>query len=359
MKQYFNIYSLKESLIVSIFLSLPLYLIHFGIDFKLLNTIIVIFGLYLFYKANLNSYSLIGFFTSIFWLWWIGMSFRYYNLTYLIPFIIIGIGIFYSLIFFMLSKIKYKIISLLIFIFGFGYISPFGFNWFRYDALLPHTYFYNKSPINPAPLKIKVITTHIPQNLKWKKEYIIKEINDNFNYINKAIKKKYEVVILPESAFPLALNLYPNLIKELKQLSKKIVIITGALSYQYKNYYNSTYLFKNGKFKIYNKHILVPFGEYIPIPCCKKFFNKIFFDGAEDYIASNNFASYKIKHIKFLNAICYEATIEKLYKQKGKYIIAISNNAWFRDSIEATLQKLLIEYYSLKYNKYVYHSRNL
>ncbi|RUM58099.1 MAG: hypothetical protein DSY40_00115, partial [Nautilia sp.] len=85
MKQYFNIYSLKESLIVSIFLSLPLYLIHFGIDFKLLNTFIVITGIILFYKANIKSYPLIGFFTSIFWLWWIAMSFRYYNLTYLIP----------------------------------------------------------------------------------------------------------------------------------------------------------------------------------------------------------------------------------------------------------------------------------
>jgi len=359
MKQYFNIYSLKESLIVSIFLSLPLYLIHFGIDFKLLNTFIVITGIILFYKANIKSYPLIGFFTSIFWLWWIAMSFRYYNLTYLIPFIIIGIGLFYAFIFWLLTFLRYKIVIILVFIFGFGYLSPFGFNWFRYDVLFPHTYFYNKISAKPAPLKIKVITTHIPQNLKWEKKYINKEIKNNFSYIYQAIKDRYEIVILPESTFPLPLNLYPNLIKKLQKLSKKIVIVTGALNYENKNFYNSTYVFQNGKFKIYNKHILVPFGEYIPISCCKKFLNKIFFDGAEDYIASDNFASYKIKNIKFLNAICYEATIEKLYQEKGKYIIAMSNNAWFRNSIEPTLQQLLIEYYSLKYNKYVYHSRNL
>jgi apolipoprotein N-acyltransferase len=359
MKQYFNIYLLKESLIVSIFLSLPLYLIHFGIDFKFLNTIIIIIALFLFYKADIKSYPLIGFFTSIFWLWWIAMSFRYYGLTYLIPFIILGIGIFYGLVFWLLTFLRYKLIIILIFVFGFGYISPFGFNWFRYDVLLPHTYFYNKTPIQPAPLKIKIVTTHTPQNLKWEKEYIYKEIDDNFKNIDEAIKQKYEVVILPETVFPLPLNLYTDLMQILKKLSKKIVIVTGALSYQNKTYYNSTYVFKNGKYKIYNKHILVPFGEYIPIPCCKKFFNKIFFDGAEDYKASPTFVSYEIKGVKFLNAICYEATIEQLYKEKGKYIIAMSNDAWFVPSIETTLQKLLIEYYSLKYNKYVYHSRNL
>jgi len=359
MKQYFNIYLLKESLIVAIFLSLPLYLIHFGIDFKFLNTIIIIFALFLFYKADIKSYPLIGFWTSIFWLWWMAMSFRYYDLTYLIPFIIIAIGIFYGIIFWLLTFLRYKILIILIFVFGFGYVSPFGFNWFRFDILLPHTYFYNKTPIKPAPLKIKVVTTHTPQNLKWEKKYIPQEIDNSFKEINKAIKQKYEVVILPESIFPLSLNLYPSLLKELKILSQKIVIVTGALSYKNKNYYNSTYVFQNGNYQIYNKHILVPFGEYIPIPCCKKFLNKIFFDGAEDYQASPNFASYKIKNINFLNAICYEATIEKIYQEKGKYIIAMSNDAWFRNSIEATLQKLLIEYYSLKYNKFVYHSRNL
>jgi len=359
MKQYFNIYLLKESLIVSIFLSLPLYLIHFGIDFKLTNTIIIVFALFLFFKTNIKSYPLIGFFTSIFWLWWIAMSFRYYNLTYLIPFVIVGIGLFYGVIFWLFTFLKYKLIIILIFLFGMQYISPFGFNWFRYDVLLPHTYFYNKTPIKPAPLKIKIVNTHIPQNLKWTKKYIYTEINSNFMKINQAIKEKYEVIILPETVFSLPLNLYPKLIEKLNKLSKKITIVTGALSYQNKAYYNSTYLFANGNFKIYNKHILVPFGEYIPLPCCKKLLNKIFFDGADDYKASPNFASYKIKGIKFLNAICYEATIEKLYQEKGKYIIAMSNNAWFIPSIEPTLQKLLIEYYSLKYNKYVYHSRTL
>ena len=359
MKRYFNTYYLKSSLIISLFLSLPLYFIHFGIDNKALNSIFILIGFYFFYKADLKIYPLVGFFISIFWLWWIGLSFRYYGLSFIIPFVIIAIGLFYGIIFYLLTFLRYKILIILFFIFGLQFIKPFGFDWFRYDVLLSHTYFYiqNKS-IPPAPLKIKIIHTKIPQDKKWDKTFIPIEIENNFKYINKAIEENYEVVVLPETAFPLPLDKYKKILEKLQNLSKKITIITGALSYQNNKYYNSTYLFQNGKFKIFNKHILVPFGEYIPISCCKNLINKIFFNGASDYHPASNFSTYKIKGITFLNAICYEVTNENLYKQKPKYIIAISNNAWFYPSIEETLQKLLIEFYSKKYNKFVYHSIN-
>ena len=359
MKRYFNTYYIKNGLIIAIFLSLPLYLIHFDIDNKIINSILLIVSIYIFYKNDIKTYPWIGFFTSIFWLWWISLSFRYYGLSFLIPFIILGIGVFYWIIFYLLTFLRFKILIIAFFIFGLQFIKPFGFDWFRYDILLPHTYFYiSNTPIKPAPIKIKIINTKIPQNKKWDRKFIPIEIDNNFKYIQNAIDKNYDVVVLPETAFPIPLDRYPKMIKYLQNLSQKIIIITGALSYQKNKYYNSTYLFENKKIKIFNKHILVPFGEYIPLPCCKKLLNKIFFNGADDFIPAPNFSTYKIKNIQFLNAICYEVTNENLYKQKPKYIIAISNNAWFYPSIEETLQKLLIEFYSHKYKKYVYHAIN-
>jgi apolipoprotein N-acyltransferase len=357
MKCYFNTYYIKLGLIISLFLSLPIYLIHFGIDNKLLNSIVIIIGFIIIYKNDKKATPWIGFFMSIFWLWWISLSFRYYNLSILIPFIIFGIGVFYWFIFYIISFLP-KIFVILFIIFGIGYIKPFGFNWFDFKYILPHTYFYiPNQPQKPSTLKIKTIHTHIPQDKKWDKNFIPIEIQNNFSYIKKAIKK-YEVIVLPESVFPIPINQYPKILNKLKNLSKQITIITGALEYKNNKYYNSTYLFKNGKVFIYHKHILVPFGEYIPIECCKTTINKIFFNGANDYTAEKDFNSYKIKNIKFLNAICYEVTNEKLYKKSPKYIIAMSNNAWFKPSIEITLQKMIIEYYSSKYKKYVYHSVN-
>jgi apolipoprotein N-acyltransferase len=41
-----------------------------------------------------------------------------------------------------------------------------------------------------------------------------------------------------------------------------------------------------------------------------------------------------------------------------RYVIAISNNAWFAPSIEPTLQNLLMRYYARKNGAVIYHSAN-
>jgi apolipoprotein N-acyltransferase len=40
-------------------------------------------------------------------------------------------------------------------------------------------------------------------------------------------------------------------------------------------------------------------------------------------------------------------------------MIVLSNNGWFTPSIEPTLQKLLLQYYSKKYGTTIYHSVNM
>jgi len=272
----------------------------------------------------------------------------------------------------------------------YNFIHPFTFDWFKPEILIINTftaplkitflifmlgvYFIDKKILaglfliflsflyHPKPpampkLKIHLISTYIPENKKWQINYIPTEIENNINYIKNSIGK-YNVVVLPESAFPLFLNMDYKLMKTLKKLSQKITIVTGALYYKNKYFYNSTYIFENGKVTILSKHVLVPFGEYIPIPFFKKEINKIFFGGASDYHTSKHFGIYTIKNYKFINAICYEATIEKLYTLKPKYIIAITNDAWFIPSIEPILQRLLIRIYATKYQKIVFHSIN-
>ena len=400
-RRYFN----TNSLIVAIILSIPIYLEYFNFKLTFINTFFLILGFFLFFNSK-HSFFQTGFFLGIFLFYWIGLSFRYYNLTWLIPFIILLIGIGYGLIFFILNKF-FKIFKFSIFhfpfstllwilflTFGFDYVRPFTFDWFKPEIFIVNTYFglskfailsffigtyllkdkkliaclilsisillyfYQKPHINMPKLKIKVVSTFVPQNKKWKKTYIPLEIKNNFKIINQAIKEKKDVVILPESAFPIFLNLYPDLMQRLINLSSKITIITGALHYKNKKFYNSTYVFENGNIKIIDKHILVPFGEYIPIPIFQKEINEIFFNGASDYKTAKNFGIFAIKSYKFINAICYEATIENLYKLKPKYIIALSNDAWFMPSIMPIIQKRLIKLYSYKYKKLVFHSIN-
>ncbi|WP_201337428.1 MULTISPECIES: apolipoprotein N-acyltransferase [unclassified Nitratiruptor] len=348
----------------------------------------------------------IGFFIGVIWFWWIALSFRYYDLTWMIPLVIIAIGLVYGIIF----KIAEAIGSLLqrafswqiypytnaLFLFLVSYIHPFNFNWYIPELALLHTPFgvdklsfglilivllllslcsflaaliaallltaalhhYTPQPI--APLKISLVTTHVPQDKKWKAAYRKKIIETNLQAINNAIAKKYDVVVLPESAFPLFLDYNTPLLLKLLQLSHKIAIVTGALHAEGQKIFNSTFVFHKGRFIILDKVILVPFGEEIPLPKpLAKWVNNLFFDGASDYSAAKTPQTYTIKGVTFTNAICYEATHPLIYHTSTPYIIAISNNAWFIPSYEPLLQNLIIKYYATIYKKVVYHATNI
>lgn len=366
--------------------------------FKILFTINLFLAFFYLFHSEHKWFGS-GFLIGLFWFWWIGLSFRYYNLAWMILIVILIVSFIYGFIFYLIGKI-YEILKdevvkkfflVLVFVFGFDYISLFTFDWLKSDVLFINSIFgvekvaiflvifaiafYKKlryvsfllliiaifiksTSIKEPKLDIYVASTNIKQDKKWDKRFLFSQIKNNFNIINRAIKLKKDVVILPESAFPMFLNLYPKLIDKLKNLSKKIVIITGALHLKNGKFYNSTYIFQNSKLIILDKHKLVPFGEYIPIPFFQKEINEFFFNGASDYEVSKNFGVFNIKGYDFINAICYEATLKELYKLKPHYIVALSNVAWFMPSIMPSLQQMIIKIYAKKYKKIVYHSIN-
>ncbi|GAX87045.1 apolipoprotein N-acyltransferase [Lebetimonas natsushimae] len=400
-RRYFN----TNSLIVATFVSLPIYLNFFLLKFgstdnfltEFIFTFLLLLALFVFFYKK-HSFFQTGFFIGIFWFYWIGLSFRFYNLTFLIPFVILIIGLFYGSVFWLIKKIESfiknvylkKIYYILIFTFAFDYLTPFTFDWLKPEILFVNSFygvdkitlfivffsilfyeidkkfllllfiplFFISKPPDLPDLRIYLASTDIPQKLKWQKRYISFEIENNFKLINKAMKRNFDVVVLPESAFPLFLNLHKDLMDKLKNLSFKIIIVTGALHYKNKKYFNSTYVFDKGKVKILDKHLLVPFGEYIPVPFFEKEINHIFFGDSSDYSTSKNFGEFEIKNYKFINAICYELTSEDLYKLKPNYVIGMSNLAWFKPSVIPSLQEMLIKIYARKYKKIVFHSIN-
>ena len=233
----------------------------------------------------------------------------------------------------------------------------------RYVALLGILLAINPNPNHKLPLpkqSIYLSALNTPQDLKWEDSYRDKSIDINLAIINDAIDKKYDIVLLSESAFALFLNQEPYIMQILKDLSHKISIVTGGLYYDGKDSYNSTYYIIDGEVQIANKVVLVPFGEEIPLPkFISTFINKIVYDGAEDYIAAENPTEVDIHGEVFRNAICYEATREELFVGDPKFMLAISNNAWFTPSIEPTLQKLLLRYFSRVHNTVIYHSATM
>lgn len=393
----FNKTIIIKGLLTAILLSCFIYLSHFKIEIKLLNSILGLASIYMLLTIPRLSLVIAGFFTGILWFYWIAFSFVYYELSYLIPFITISFGLVMALLFFLIDFIKKPIFRAFA-IFALTYIEPFSFNWFKLELLFIDSYFntsklafaliiismffltrklkykplaivfllfaidYSKPiEIKEPKLKIYMSKLNISQNLKWSNKNRLNIIDRNIDEINNAIDKGYDLVILPETAFPLILNKNQFLMEFLKKKSIKIDIITGAMSSDKNGYYNSTFHFSNTKVKIANKVVLVPFGEEIPLPkILTDLINKIFFDGAQDYSKATLPTDFNIKGYNFRNAICYEATTDEIFQNlnKTKYIIAISNNAWFMPSIEPTIQKLLMKYYAKKYGVIIYHIVN-
>ena len=396
-RDYSNKNFIIKGFISSILLSSFIYLSYFNIEIKFLNTIVALFALYFLLIIPKKALFISGFMTGILWCWWMAVSLQYYDLVYLTPVILICIGIVFGLIFYffaLFDRLTFRILA----IFAFTFFAPFGFNWMKFELIFIDSYigidklsfilvlisfyfiiklkrfkilgiipllfalsFPKGHYIQNPNAKIYMPQMNVNQNLRWDKRYKPTLEQQNFDEINYARSQNKDLVVLPETAFTTPLNRNEILFQKLKELSTKIDIITGAIYIENDQIYNASYHFSNGVVQIAKKVVLVPFGEEIPFPkFLVDFINDIFYNGAQDYSKASKATDFTIKGEKFRNAICYEATTDKIFENLGntEYMIAISNNAWFTPSIEPILQHLLLKYYSKKYDVNIYHIAN-
>ena len=388
-------YDLIYGVITALLFSSFIYLEHFGFTVKILNTLFGVISLALFLYSPKRAILIAGFLIGLLWFYWIGYSFKYQGVGYMAPIITVAFSVIYMLFFGILALTNKTYIRAIL-LFGLSFFEPFDFNWLQIELLFVDSYIgvfkyqlllvltaltlpiYIKKQFTYIPLtliifalsfqtpiqedsnlKIRLVSTDIKQDKKWRRETLSPTIKLLFKEIKDSINSGYDVVVLPESVFPVYMNKNPKLLDTLLIFSKEITIVVGSLLKENGNSYNVTYLFQDGKYKVAKKLVLVPFGEYIPLPkFAQKIINDTFFSGASDFKTATEPTDFVIKGEKFRNAICYEATCAEIYEGDVKFVIATSNNAWFAPSIEPTLQKLLMRFYARKKGTTIYHSAN-
>ena len=420
-RRYLSTFVLTRGLLTALLLSAFTYLDHWGFSALWLNSILGIAALWLLLSSDRYVWTATGFFTGIFWFWWIALSFNHYHMPWAIPIVVIVMGLLYALLFWAIAYLAEKITSVFdkgattqhkpsfllpapysllpLSLKAFGllslsYIHPFGFDWFKPELLFVESWFciqkwqfaailaglvltlWRKqyaylllllAALQPPgtaetdlPEDIQIVSTHTSVEEKWDKALHPRQFNTLFSAIDKAIDANKSLVILPESVFPVYLRRSASLMQALEERAEKISIVAGGLYWDGKNPRNSTYIFTDGTVQIANKVLLVPFGESNPLPdFLSDWVNRVFYDGAVDYKADNNVTDYAVNGTTYRNAICFEATSEKLYEGRPEQMIVLSNNGWFTPSIEPTLQKLLLQYYSRKYGTTIYHAVNM
>ncbi len=373
---------------------------YFGLGFA-------VFALFLLLKSHRNIWFWAGFFTAILWFYWISFSLIYYGFWYLMVFEIAIIAAIYGVIFYLAGFFENTIWRVLG-LFAISFIHPFGFNWFNLSLIFIDTFFEPsavllalligalavwaqfgwragviatisfiaisvatnilKTPIiSPVlPFQTTLAATDTPQSQKWDNAHKKQFHASYLKMIDKAILDGSRLVILPETAFALYIEHDISLLNELLNRSHKIAILAGSLRFEKDNkaIFNSAFLFDKGEAKSFDKHILVPFGEEIPLPAkLKKRINDLFFGGAADFMAADKPSSFRLDGALIRPAICYEASKDELFSGDGdnktpKTMLAISNNAWFVPSTQSTLQLKLLKYYAQRYQTTIYHTTN-
>lgn len=364
----------------------------------LVNLGFALFGLAFLLTQKKEVFFWSGFFIGIFWFYWISFSFIHYGFSYLLPFAVFGVALVYGFLFWIAAIFHHNIFLKggLLFLVT-SYIHPFGFNWLDFRLLLINTPLFpthlslglfillcavltckryyklfslpllaillyllpQDRAIEQLPFSFELTQTNIKQGDKWKEELRALHVKKSLELIDSAKDMKKRAIILPESAFPLYLNQVRNVVEILKEESKDIAIIAGALTYEDEKFYNSTYVFDKGEMKILHKVILVPFGEEIPLPnFVKRAINHIFYGGAEDFSTAKNPQDFFIDGVKIRSAVCFEATTQRLFENQPKFMTVVSNNAWFAPSTQPTLQHLLLKLYATLNHTTIYHSIN-
>tara|TARA_Y100000590_G_scaffold92991_2_gene105293 strand:- start:4316 stop:5737 length:1422 start_codon:yes stop_codon:yes gene_type:complete len=173
------------------------------------------------------------------------------------------------------------------------------------------------------------------------------QLNTDLFQMNYKIKdnkeNKYDelVTLIQESNADLMIfaeNNYPFVVKNLEDiklgnfLTDNQTIVIGATRLEENNYFNSILVIEKNKIDFFDKKILVPFGEFMPLRNYLDFINVIV--GTFDFQKGNKDRQLIINNnYQFIPVICYEIIFFwKLLNDtnnQSNLLINITNDAWF------------------------------
>jgi apolipoprotein N-acyltransferase len=191
--------------------------------------------------------------------------------------------------------------------------------------------------------KVALIQGNVAQEMKWDESIATQTVNQ---YLGMAKQAQAELVILPETALPLAIDLTQKDMMQDQILSpfKTIAmqdhksILIGAVSQKAESYFNTMLGISNIEaIQTYHKSHLVPFGEFIPL---KSVIGWIYRDWLNMPLSDLSRGSHEQKPMKMAGQkiavnICYEDVFgEEIIRQlpEATLLVNVSNDAWYGHS---------------------------
>lgn len=190
-------------------------------------------------------------------------------------------------------------------------------------------------PVPVTPYTIRLVQPNAPQDEKWDPDKIPVFVNRQIDYT--AAGEVPDLVIWPETALPYLAENAQNVFDVMAQAARGAPIVLGIQRREDRDYFNSlVVLDANGQVsQTYDKHHLVPFGEYMP---AEWLFRHINVAGLAQRATGGYASGPGPRVLDFgplgaaLPLICYEAVFAHDVGRAPKrpdFLMQLTNDAWF------------------------------
>lgn len=203
-----------------------------------------------------------------------------------------------------------------------------------FGALCVDHYLYQKKQTEFTSIYGRIVQPCIAQNFKWQKEKASENIETFRVLSNEPIAKKLNFILWPESALPVYFT------KDVNELAflvpEDVPLIVGHVHVMADQVCTSLSCVDQrvGMQSTYQKRFLVPFGEYIPIPFIDRLIPLIteqkmgISPGDKRQVLDLSAIGLPSAHV----LICYESIFPQTIFNYQKWIVGVSNDAWFGES---------------------------
>ena len=187
-------------------------------------------------------------------------------------------------------------------------------------------------------MRVGVVQGNFQQELKWEEDMREETLRTYLSLTDTAVQKGAQLVVWPETAVPSFYQAEPELIERLRQFAsdRDIHLIFGSPGYEIAGreilLYNRVYhLPPDGSEEFYDKIMLVPFGEYVPLAGLLPFVDRMV-PGEGEFARGTWGVPFKTP-VPSGALICYEISIPSLGRREVRdgslMLINVTNDAWF------------------------------
>ena len=234
----------------------------------------------------------------------------------------------------------------------FGRTSPvkrrLGWEALGFTVLLLSTLVYGQYRLGEVPdtstakrtIKVSVIQGNIEQSMKWDPTFQEETIRTYQRLTRSTSGFKPDLTVWPETAMPFFFQEDHPFSTQVHEITSEAAstLIFGSPAYQRGpdgiKYFNRVYLLSDsGQISgYYDKHHLVPFGEYVPLKRFLPFIHRLV-QAAGDFTSGEKIKPLGPSHLSSGILICFEVIFPELARTQtregAEVLVNLTNDAWF------------------------------